>query len=156
MSLDSKIWRMGLLFSSRYSLDIMSSQNSSYSLRISLSPLFLVREPEKDETTEIGLPNPGFGLMRVANTPLLATRIRERDFCRSQAIFGKYGFLAPIPPYAGCQIPGWQPADTATGNLLSARIGGNYFREPRFSRSCSLTRLQPLQKKKSSREYPLE
>ena len=108
------------------------------------------------ETTEIGLPNPGFGLMRVANTPLLATRIRERDFCRSQAIFGKYGFLAPIPPYAGCQIPGWQPADTATGNLLSARIGGNYFREPRFSRSCSLTRLQPLQKKKSSREYPLE
>ena len=98
---------------------------------------------EGGETTEIGLPNPGFGLMRVANTPLLATRIRERDFCRSQAIFGKYGFLAPIPPYAGCQIPGWQPADTATGNLLSARIGGNYFREPRFSRSCSLTRLQP-------------
>ena len=119
-----------------------------------MNPPFLLfhilatRIPSYAETTEIGLPNPGFGLMRVANTPLLATRIRERDFCRSQAIFGKYGFLAPIPPYAGCQIPGWQPADTATGNLLSARIGGNYFREPRFSRSCSLTRLQPLQKKK--------
>ena len=78
---------------------------------------------EGGETTEIGLPNPGFGLMRVANTPLLATRIRERDFCRSQAIFGKYGFLAPIPPYAGCQIPGWQPADTATGNLQYFRRG---------------------------------
>ena len=29
--MDSKIWPCALLFSSRYSLDIMSSQNSSYS-----------------------------------------------------------------------------------------------------------------------------
>ena len=56
--------------------------------------------------------------------------------------------FATIPPYGGSQTAAWEPQDTATGNLLSARIGGNHSRKRRFSRSCSLTRLQPLQKKR--------
>ena len=48
--MDSKICWMGLLISIRYSLDIMSNQNSSYSLRISLSPSNAEHETEKDES----------------------------------------------------------------------------------------------------------